>query len=408
MLAADQAPSGERNHPRAIPMAAIAFINFNLTIGCIYGSFSVLLAAVQSRLHIGQEAASLGIPAVSLCCALAAPVAGALAARYSLRLIMILGSLLTIAGFVMLAATATLPLYLIAYGVLIGPGMAVGVVLPGTLVTRWFAVNRGKALGVISTALVIVVTPEISAWMVHTHGLPATYLMLAALASLATLSNVFIIDHPPGALATGMAGAAAEASGMSMVQLMRAPRFWGLTFAFMASAVSSIILTVHMVPLALSWGLGATQGAYLLSAMSFMGIAGTNLFGWVADRLGAAVAVTLVVFNSGVLWLLLLVHPSFAMGAVIIGLIGLNAAGAVPAFCAALSEVFGRESFSRGYGLVQLLILPFAVACAPAVAYSHTHTGSYATSIIPMAMILLVTSLGAAAARRGRLVVAPA
>jgi MFS family permease len=403
MLQADSTTStAERNHPLAIRMAAIAFINFNMPIACIYGSFSVLLAAVQTHLHVSQELGSLGIPAVSLVCALTAPIAGALAARFSLRLIMLLGSLLTVAGFVLLAVSASYPLYLIAFGLLIGPGMAVGVVLPGTLVTRWFAVNRGKALGVMTTAIVIVITPQLATWMLHAHGLPATYAMLAAMAAISTVSNLFIIDHPPGAAvsAADVTQAHAPAAGMSMPQLMRSPRFWGLTSAFIASAVSSIVLSVHMVPMAHSFGMSATQGATLLSAMSLAGIAGTNVFGWLADKLGAAVAVTLVVLDSGLLWLLLLLHPAFPEAALLIGLIGLNAAGITPAFSAALSEVFGKESFSQAYGLCQLIILPFSVACVPVVSIAYTKTGSYAVAIIGVAAFLIITALPAISSRR--------
>jgi hypothetical protein len=110
----------------------------------------------------------------------------------------------------------------------------------------------------------------------------------------------------------------------------------------------------------------------------------------------------LVVFDGGLLWLLLLLHPSFPEAAVLIGLIGLHGAGSVPAFSAALSEVFGRESFSRAYGLVQLIILPFSVLCVPAAAMVYTRTGSYAGAIIGVAGFLLVTSVLAFSVRGRR------
>jgi MFS family permease len=386
-------------------MAAIAFINFNITIACIYGSFSVLLGAVQTRLGVGPTQATLGIPVLSLATAVTAPIAGALASRYSLRLIMLLGSLLSVAGYVVLALTATFPLYLVAFALLLGPGMAVGVVMPGTLVTRWFTSNRGKALGFISTAVIIVVMPEIATWVLQNHGLSATYLCLAALSVVTVVSNLFVTDRPPSAAAPAAEvpdAPAADAAGLSMAQLVRLPRFWGLTLAFIASAVNSITLTVHIVPMAHTWGITAGQAALLLSSQSIIGIIGTNLFGWIADRIGAVWAMVIVVFDNSLLWLLLLLHPSFVTAAVVIGLIGLHGAGAVPAYSAALSEVFGRESFSRAYGLSQLIILPFSVLCVPAAALVFTRTGSYDGAIIGVAGFLLLTSLLALSARRRR------
>jgi MFS family permease len=406
MLQADQAVSNERNHPRAKWMALIAFITFNITIACIYGSFSVLLGAVQARLGVGPTQASLGISVLSLATAVCAPVAGSLATRYSLRLVMLVGALFSLAGYVLLALTASFPLFLVAFALLLGPGMAVGVVMPGTLVTRWFSANRGKALGFISTAVIIVVMPEIATWVLQHHGLPATYLTLAGLSAVTVISNLFIIDRPPSAASATadevQAGPAPSDAGLTMAQLIRSPRFWALSLAFIASAVNSIVLTIHIVPMSHIWGVDAAHAAELLSVQSLAGILGTNLFGWIADRLGAVVAVVLVAFDGSLLWLLLLLHPSFPEAVVIIGLIGVHGAGAVPAFSAALSELFGRESFSRAYGLVQLIILPFSVLCVPAAAMVYARTGSYAGVIIGVSGFLLVGSILAFSARKRR------
>lgn len=400
MLQADSVEvTGASNHPRAARMAVIAFLSFNITIGCIYGSFSVLLAAVQTHLGVGPKLSTLGIPAVGLSTALCAPFVGELATRYSLRVVMLVGSLCLVAGFALLAVATRFPVYLLAYGLLLGPGMAVGVVLPSTLVTRWFLVNRGKALGFINTPVVIAAVPLITSWVLQAHGLQAAYLMLAAMAVVSVLGSLFVVDHPPGDAVMAASGVPVS-GGFSMVDLMRSTRFWGLSLAFIASAVSSIVLTVHMVPMAHTWGITGTLAASLLSIMSLIGIIGTNLFGWVVDRLGAVLAMVLVVFDGGVLWLLLLLHPSYPAAAVIIGLIGLHAAGVVPVFSAALSEVFGKESFSRAYGLVQLVILPFSVFCVPAAALVYTRTNSYAGAIIGVAAFLLVGSVLALSARR--------
>jgi hypothetical protein len=82
MLQADSLETlGLSNHPRAKRMAAITFLSFNITIGCIYGTFSVLLAAVQAHLGVGPKLSTLGIPVVGLATALCAPFVGALANR---------------------------------------------------------------------------------------------------------------------------------------------------------------------------------------------------------------------------------------------------------------------------------------------------------------------------------------
>jgi MFS family permease len=187
-----------------------------------------------------------------------------------------------------------------------------------------------------------------------------------------------------------------------MPQLLRSVPFWALTTAFMASAAGSIILTAHMAPMARAWGFSATLAATLLSTQSFAGIAGTVVFGWVADRLGGARALALVVFDAAVLWTLLLLHPPFIATAAIIALAGLHGAGAVPVLSVALSEAFGRESFSRAFGLANLVNLPVSVACVPAAAMVYARTGSYAGAIAGQAVFLLLASLFVLAARGRR------
>lgn len=416
MLPVEQTESAGSNHPLAPRMAAIAFVNQNITVGCIWGSFSVLLGAVETRLGVGRELSTLAVPAINLATAALAPVAGALAARYSLRMLMLLGAALTVVGFAVLALTESYPLYLVAFGLLLGPGMAVGAVLPATLVTRWYQVNRGRALGIVCAPIVIVLVPIVSTWVLQSHGLPAVYAMLGALSALSLIANFFIIDRPPGAdtapataaaaAPVGTNGAQGAAAGApTMAKLLRSPLFWALMLAFIASITGSIVITSQMVPMARSWGISAALAATLISIQSLAGIGGTILFGWVADRLGGALALAILVFDAALLWTLLLFEPSFTAAVVIVGLIGVHGAGAIPVLGVALSEGFGRESFSRAYGLVNLVNLPFAVVTVPAAAMVYAHTGSYAGAIVGEAGFLALGCLLVLLARRGRAVV---
>jgi MFS family permease len=97
---------------------------------------------MEARLGVSRELSSMAAPAVNLVTVFCAPVAGVLAARFSLRLIMLGGDICSVAGFILLALASSYPLYLLAYGPLLGPGMAIAVVMPGMLVTRWFAARR--------------------------------------------------------------------------------------------------------------------------------------------------------------------------------------------------------------------------------------------------------------------------
>jgi MFS family permease len=403
MHQADMTPSsGEKNHPLAVRMAVIAFLNMSMATACIFGSFSVLLGAVETRLGVGRELSTLAMPAVSLSTAIFAPIMGMLAARYSIRLIMLVGTICSFAGFVLLALTANFTIYLLVFGLLLGPGMAMGVVLPPTLITRWFVTNRGRVMGIATTPIVIVLVPLISTWTLQTHGVAATYAMLAALSAVPLIANFFIVDNPPAS-----ASSAAQnidlpkvAPVITTLGVLSTPQFWGFAAAFIASVCSSMIITAHMVPLAKTWGLSPTLAASLLSIQSFAGIFGTLFFGWLVDRLGGGRTLALIAFDAAILWLLLLLPLPFAGKAVIVALIGVHGAGVLPVFNVALSEKFGRENFSRAVGLINLVNLPFTVVAIPAAAIVYARTGSYTGALVGEAAFLLLGSVLAAMAGR--------
>jgi MFS family permease len=407
MLMQSESETGGRNHPRAFRMGVIAFLNQGISIACVWGSFSVLLLAVSTRLGVSRELSALAVPAVNLASSALAPVAGALAARYSLRLIMLTGALLGAAGFLLLAFSTNYILYLAAYGLLLGPGMSVGSVLPATLVTRWYAANRGRALGFVNAPVVIVLVPFASTWALQRYGIQATYLMLAGLSLLTIIVNVFIIDHPPGAaiLPSPHAGDATgkiEPPSLSIAQLLRMPKFWAVAICYPAASAGLVFLAALLVPLARSWGFSATLAASLLSIQCAAAVAGTILFGWLADRLGSARTLAVLLLDGTILWLLLPLHPPFILTAIIIGLIGAHSVGALPAVGVALSEYFGQQNFSKAFGLVVLINLPFSVLAVPAVSLVFERTGSYDGAIIGEAgFLILASAMIFAVARHG-------
>jgi predicted MFS family arabinose efflux permease len=407
MIQVDAGEATGRNHPLARRMAAIAFVNQNLAIAGVFGSFSVLLAAVEARLHISRQLSTLAIPAMTLAAAICGPFVGVLPSRHSLRLIMLVGAVLGVCGFVLLANTASYPLYLVAFGLLLGPAMSIGTILPSALVTRWFVVNRGKALGIVCASLVVPAIPLLATWSLKTYGLAATYAMLAVLASLSVFVNFFIVDRPPAdetAIIPALPeqGAPSAGEGASIIQLLKIPRFWARTLAFSVSASATVMLITHIVPMGKSWGFSDAQSATLLAIQSVAGIIGPFLCGWLADRLGGVRSLILLMVDDAVLWVLLSMHFGFASTALLLFLFGIHSAGSIPIYGIALSEGFGRENFARCFGLANLINLPFSVLAVPAAALVYAKTGSYVGALLGAALLFALVGLFIFATRRER------
>ncbi|MFC6433825.1 MFS transporter [Novosphingobium resinovorum] len=379
------------NHPLAVRMGVIAGVSHNMVIGTVMGSFGLMLASVEQRLGVSAEEAAAGIPLVLVGSSVLAPFVGVLIAKVSLRLLLLVGALLTVAGYLTLAWTQSYALYLLAYGLCFGPALSLaGSIGPATLVGRWFNRNRGLALGIVHLPVVIAVVPWTLERALSVVSPSVIYLSIGLIAAALLLPLALLaIDHPPGhteTLAPEPDAKRTADGSFSVAQLLARPRFWAISLAAVASMTSSVLLGSLLVPMGLSWGFTRPEAALLQSIMSLVGIASSILFGWIADRIGGARALALIGFDCAVLWTLLLQHPPFWMAALLIGLIGMHGAGAIPTLGKGLTDSFGQASYSRGFGLNTLIGLPFIAVAVVGAARVHSVTGSYDGAIVAIAV----------------------
>lgn len=421
------AEEGLPNHPNAKWMGLIAGLSHNMIIGCLMGSFSVMLASVESRMGVSRAESSLVGGLVIFGSAIIGAFVGPVMARYSLRPLMFLGAALMVAGFVILAFTTSYPLYLACYLLLFGPSMALaGSVGPATLVTRWFTSNRGLALGLVHLSLVVAVMPLLCTWILANYGAQATYLSLAVLTGVILFpATLAIRDYPPGAqsghTAQGERGgqepglplaeavedlvagadpqaeadrqaAAGAPDSLTVPQIVRTPAFWAIAVTAGIIITSIMMLTFNMIQIAASLGITGYDAALLQAIMSFAGMAGSIIFGWVADRIGGGRGMALVAFNSAVLLLLLQIDMPYAARAVVIGLLGLHGAGMIPNVSRALAHSLGSGSFSRAFGLQAALSVPFTIIGIAAMGASFDQTQSYSLALngVAVAMLLVI------------------
>lgn len=381
---------GRPNHPLAIRMGVIAWLSHNVIIGSVFGTPGVLLKPMQERMGVSPELASAGVPLVILGSAVLASVAGVLATRFSLRSLLAASAVASALAWLLLAFTSSFGAYIVAYGLLLGPAMSLaGVVIPPTLVTRWFNRNRGVAIGLVHLPVIVAILPLLSNWVIEHHGIQALFLGLAALSGLVLLpAALFVVDHPPGETARQATGIAddspAQAGVLSVGQLLRSPYFWALALAISSTNTGATLLGVHLVAMAESWNYSRDSGALLVTVMSASGMAGSILFGFIADRLGGARTMALVVFDAAVLWGLLLLGLPFPALLVVLALMGMHGSAGIPAASRAYADVLGAASFSRAYGLSATLSLPLMVACIIGTGTVYRLTGGYTIAILVM------------------------
>ena len=332
-------------------MAVSAALSHNFTVGCLFGSFSILMASVEQRLGVSRELSSMGITVVTICNAALAPIVGALAARYSLRVMFLIGAIFSVLGYALLAASQSYALFLVAYGLLLGPGMALsGVVLPATLVTRWFNAGRGKVLGLVHVPIVVAIVPVLSSALLARYGAPFTYGVLGALIAVILLPlALMVVDHPHVEMQTRTTpehSAQPATHAATVSQILFSPQFWAFAGSSAVIIAGIVVVNTHLIPLAATWGISTSAAATLISVCALAGIPGSILWGWVADKIGGGPALTIAALGCAALWAALLTHPSYAVALPVIALLGLHGTASIPLVSMALSQAFGQASFS--------------------------------------------------------------
>ena len=139
----EKAPQG------AWRMVALGFVTQNLSIGFSIASFGVVVLAIEEHFHTTRTLASLGASLVVATLRLLAPLTSWMIERWSIRTTMMVGVVLGSVGYVALALAPNIWLFLSAYTLLVGIGSLLAGGFPASiLVSNWFPVHNGRALGV--------------------------------------------------------------------------------------------------------------------------------------------------------------------------------------------------------------------------------------------------------------------
>lgn len=387
------------NPAGATLMLVVAFLSFNLSMGAMYGPFSVLISSIEAKLHVTREVSTLPIPVVTFVMSFLAPVVGTMLARFSLRLCMMVSAAMMAAGFMLASIADSLTLFMLAYGVLIAPGLCVcGAVAPSTLVARWFRSNRGRAMGIAATPALLALTPFPTLYILSHYGLTQVYWMFTGMMLLCLGATALVRDNPPAAPAAAETAAShAAGSDLSVSAILRDTRFWRLALAVGLYSAVIVMFSTQIVPFATGIGVDETRATGLLTIYLIGTLVGTPLVGAVADRIGGARMLTLLCVALGLWQALLITHPGYLGLAVLSGLAGLQGSAGIPSIGLALSRLFGPQHFSKALGISTVVGLPFGVACVPVSSWifvrTHSYTGAFllATTILAIGALLAVT-----------------
>ncbi len=305
--------------------------------------------------------------------------------RYGPKWVLLLGSVVFGAGFVLLSRISTVwQLYMVYFMMAIGFSCT-SLVPVNTLITNWFILKRGFAMSLTNTGLSaggIVLVP-LSSYMISRWGLETALPVLGAIYCAVIIpSAIFFVQQRPSDLdqfpdgespiasSSGGSGSPLDYSAQMQVwtrsQALHTIAFWSIVIAFFLALAGQIAFLVHQISF-LSPYLGVTGAATAVSVTAGASIVGRLFLGTFVDRcdkryvimacflIQAVAMLTLAHYNH----IIVLYLGTFAFGLTMGSIIMMQSL--------IIGECFGLFSFATVSGLAGLFTLSGA-AFGPTIA----------------------------------------
>jgi MFS family permease len=308
--------------------------------------------------------------------------------RFGVRKTLVLGSMLTIAGALLMATVVTSGLGgMLCYGLLVGTGVAAGAAMASQAgLARWFVRRRSLALAVLYSAGAIggfVAAPLLNRLIQATGTWRAGWWLLAALsAGAACIVLVFVRERPEdlGQVADGFAPPAAggqpaldtrpafvSRSEWTFRQAARHPSYWLLLGSLVGGSGGYTLFLAHGVVHMQDLGHSAGVGAWAVGIMTISGLIGKAILATFGDRIDPRYIYALFVGVFGIG--LVVVVNAHALWQVVLfaGCIGIGFGGGLVCLMAVLSNYYGTRAFASLAGLA-IAINTTLSAIAPKVA----------------------------------------
>ncbi|MBN48958.1 MAG: hypothetical protein CMN85_05405 [Spongiibacteraceae bacterium] len=378
----------------AFMMQALASGGINALFGVFAVPFSDSFSASRAQVLIATASVAM------IASGLLSPLAGYWLSRYSPKHLIMAGGVMLSAGFLAMTQVQALWQISMIYALCWSAGNCLfGTLAANTSVSNWFVAQRGKALGfaAIGMSLGTFSLPPLVSWLIVDYGWRVACGALSGLVALSLPAIWLWYRNKPEDLGLNVDGSAdmpeevASGSGAdSWRQVLSSRYFWLITACISICFAGFNGLTVNLIPMAIDQGVDPKTASLLMSVAAFFGVIGKLAVGFSADRLGARLALLLPLMALALACTILWGAPDFNRLLVAAAMIGLSSGGAIPVWGSLVGLFFGRRLFSLVMGMMNPLLVPLIVACAPFVSWVYERDGSYNQALLVILVFIAV------------------
>jgi MFS family permease len=429
-------------------VVAACFVVISL-VSPLIASFSVFYVAVLGDFNWSRGQLSIALAIHLLFCGAASPFAGGLIDRFGPRRAMPIGAIIAAAALISLSRATALWHFYVGFGVIAAVGSSMLHVVPlTTIVSNWFARNRGTAIGIVtagSGAGQLVMLPILQ-YLIDRIGWRSSYLVLGMTVLVIPTALIwrfvyarpedrgFTADDevemkrrrkPPGVDAATDAegqrvgrreGAARHSEPVILDQewaqtdwtigkAARSFRFWALASVMAMFAAGFFLISVQLVAYLADKGYSSMLAASVVGLQGLLNIVGKFVGGILCDRIGRekTLSLSITVF---VACIVLLNLAGFILSPALVYIFaisyGMGYGMALPALMTSAADLFQGRHFGSILGAITLG--GFAGGAVGAWMSGHLFdlTNGYQVNFLIAALAMLASAALIWKARPGR------
>ena len=260
-----------------------------IAIGAMF-SLPVFLLPIARDTGWSVTGVSTAMTIGFLAMAFASMVWGHLSDRRGPRPVVLAGSVLLSLSLLLASVAPSLPIFQLAFGLLVGVSAAAVFAPMMACGTGWFDTRRSLAVSLVSAGMGMapMTMSPFAAWLVSIYDWRASMQIIAALVAAVMIPVSLLVKRAPALDRGGAAQDAGESqAGMTVRDVFRSPQFaiLCLTNFFCCATHSGPIF--HTVSYAITCGIPMIAAVSIYSIEGLAGMGGRIVFGLLGDRYGA-------------------------------------------------------------------------------------------------------------------------
>jgi MFS family permease len=403
-MATGKAAAGPGEWARNWPLLASA--TAGLSFGAIpTASLGVFMVPLEAEFGWSRTSMSLGLTLFALISTPLAPFIGALADRFGSRAVAVPGVGLTglsFAGFGLM--TGAVWQWLALWSLLALTSLLIRSMIWNRVISAAFVKSRGLAIALLLSGMSVsgAVAPILTDQLINAYGWQGGYFGLgigwAGLAFILTL----LFFHEPGRERAKVptpdhqAETQAPQSGLTLQEAFRNPRILRITLAVFLQVTVIASVSVHLVPIHMSFGVTSTQAAGIAIFLGVGALTGKIATGSLADRYNSALLPLIAYALPGLGFAILLAGDgSSAVLSLATLIVGLGSGAALHMTMYLTTQYGGLAHFGKIFGSISSL-MGLASGIGPLLAgYIYDTTGDYRLFMAITIPVLLIAGLSA-------------